>query len=354
MRWVNLRKPVAATARKKTPPHPATGLLEQPGKIKKSDISRIWELHRYRQKCGKTEDLAKRKKGLTREEEAFLFQKHEIAAKAIADLAKKLGEANGDRKAIEKELERMRAAKRLITSAVAGANQGLVGSVAIRMISSKHIGHLLLEDLIQEGNVGFIEKGMAKFDYRRGYRVSTYVTWWISHSITRAYENQDRTIRLTSQQLGDARKVFAFRGVFYTKNGREPTEAEISKKTGVPLARVRRALQPPEVVDIHKENENGEVLDPLENIAGVSADPIELISDADNCARVRPLLSQLEPREQEIVKRKYGIGTGDGETLQSIGKDLGLSRERIRQILEKALEKLRGILGRMETAEETG
>jgi RNA polymerase primary sigma factor len=199
-----------------------------------------------------------------------------------------------------------------------------------------------LLDLIQEGNMGLMH-AIEKFDYRRGVKISTYAVWWIRQSIVRAIADQGRTIRIPVHMSEHAAKVMRERRRLYQKEGREPVAAELAARMGTPLARVEQVLslvaEPTSLDAPIGEDGDASLGDLIE--APNAIDPHAATEASALAEIVGEALADLTPREQRILRLRFGIGGAADRTLEEIGKEFGVTRERIRQIEAKALEKLR-------------
>ncbi len=270
---------------------------------------------------------------LTPEEEVALAQRIERGRQAERRLAQ--GNLSPEER---RRLEEIAADGRAAQDHLILANTRLVISVA-----KKYMGRgLPLADLIQEGNIGLI-RAVKKFDWRRGHKFSTYATWWIRQAVTRAIADQSRTIRVPVHMGDQINRLLRLQQQLTQELGRDPTAEELAEAMGVPPLRVEQLLQmarQPVSLETPTDDEEESVLGDFIEDRGM-ASPSEVVSQQMLREILQEALATLSPREIRILKLRYGLVDGRTYTLEEVGRKLGVTRERVRQIEAQALARLR-------------
>ncbi len=265
-----------------------------------------------------------------------------IASDSVQMYLREIGKTSlltrDEEKELAKKIEKgdVEARNRLIQ-----ANLRLVVSIAKRYVGRSP--NLTLLDLIQEGNMG-LARAVDKFDYRRGFKFSTYATWWIRQAITRALADQSRTIRIPVHMVETISKYAQVKRRLFQDLGRDPLPEEIASEMGIDVEKVRHIIKisqdtVPFEAPVGDEEEGSTLGDFIEDEKGVT--PVQSASLRLLGDQIKEIINDLQPREQKILRMRFGLDDGVTHTLEEVGNEFGVTRERIRQIEFKALEKIR-------------
>ena len=256
----------------------------------------------------------------------------------LVEFSKKIGLSVGEFKKLVSRIQKGERESRIAKKEMVEANLRLVISIA-----KKYTNRVLqFLDLIQEGNIGLM-KAVDKFEYRRGYKFSTYATWWIRQAITRSIADQARTIRIPVHMIETINKIVRTQRQIMSEFGREPTPEELAKKLAMPLEKVRKVLkiakEPVSLETPVGDEEDSSLGDFIEDKNALQ--PLDTAIQSNLSESTTKILASLTPREERVLRMRFGIGMNTDHTLEEVGLQFSVTRERIRQIEAKALRKLK-------------
>ena len=262
---------------------------------------------------------------------------HEIRERLV-EFSEKIGLSVGDFKKLVSRIQKGERESRIAKKEMVEANLRLVISIA-KKYTNRGLQFL---DLIQEGNIGLM-KAVDKFEYRRGYKFSTYATWWIRQAITRSIADQARTIRIPVHMIETINKIVRTQRQIMSEFGREPTPEELAKKLAMPLEKVRKVLkiakEPVSLETPVGDEEDSSLGDFIEDKNALQ--PLDTAIQSNLSESTTKILASLTPREERVLRMRFGIGMNTDHTLEEVGLQFSVTRERIRQIEAKALRKLK-------------